>query len=51
MRAEINGGSKLTVDEVKEIYIRAKNGESNITLGEEFGVNPDQIGRIKNKKS
>ena len=51
LRAEINGGSKLTVDEVKEIYIRAKNGESNITLGEEFGVNPDQIGRIKNKKS
>lgn len=51
LRAEINGGSKLTVDEVKEIYIRAKNGESNITLGKEFGVNPDQIGRIKNKKS
>lgn len=51
LRAEINGGSKLTVDEVKEIYIRSKNGESNITLGEEFGVNPDQIGRIKNKKS
>lgn len=51
LRAEINGGSKLTVDEVKEIYFRAKNGESNISLGKEFGVNPDQIGRIKNKKS
>lgn len=51
LRAEINGGSKLTIDEVKEIYLRANNGESNISLGEEFGVNPDQIGRIKNKKS
>lgn len=51
LRAKINGASKLSIEQVKEIFIRANNGETNISLGEEFKVNPDQIGRIKNRKS
>ena len=51
MRAKINGASKLSIEQVKEIFIWANNGETNISLGEEFKVNPDQIGRIKNRKS
>lgn len=51
LRAKINGASKLTIEQVREIFIRSNNGESNITLGKEFGVHPDQIGRIKNRKS
>ena len=51
LRAEVNGAAKLTVEQVKEIFIRSHKGETNISLGEEFGVNPDQIGRIKNRRS
>lgn len=51
LRAEINGSAKLTPEQVIEVYRRANNGEQNIALGAEFGVHPDQVGRIKNKKS
>jgi len=51
LRAKVNGASKLTIEQVKEIFIRSNNGETNISLGEEFGVHPDQIGRIKNRHS
>ena len=51
LRATINGASKLTPEQVIEIFRRAWNGETNIKLGKEFNVHPDQIGRIKNKKS
>lgn len=50
LRAKINGAAKLTADQVREIYVRAHEGESNISLGKEFKVNPDQIGKIKNQK-
>lgn len=50
LRATINGASKLTPEQVIEIYRRVWNGETNIKLGKEFNVHPDQIGRIKNKK-
>lgn len=51
LRAKINGSSKLTIEQVKEIFIRSHNGETNINLGREFNIHPDQIGRIKNRKS
>jgi len=51
LRAEINGSAKLSPEQVIEIYRRATNGERNIDLGKEFNIHPDQIGRIKNKKS
>lgn len=51
LRAKINGSAKLSIEQVKEIFIRSNNGETNISLGKEFGVNPDQISRIKNRKS
>lgn len=51
LRATINGSAKLTPEQVIEIYRRSWNGENNIKLGKEFGINPDQVGRIKNKKS
>lgn len=51
LRATINGSAKLTPEQVIEIYRRSWNGETNIKLGKEFGINPDQVGRIKNKKS
>lgn len=51
LRSTINGASKLTPEQVIEIFRRAWNGETNIKLGKEFNVHPDQIGRIKNKKS
>ena len=51
LRAEINGAAKLTILEVIDIYERANNGESNITLGEEYHVHPDTIGKIKHKKT
>lgn len=51
LRATVNGASKLTPEQVIEIFRRAWNGETNIKLGKEFNVHPDQIGRIKNKKS
>lgn len=51
LRAKINGASKLTPEQVIEIYHRANNGEKNISLGKEFNIHPDQIGRIKNKKA
>lgn len=50
LRAKINGASKLTIEQVKEIFIRSRNGEKNIDLGKEFGVHPDSIGEIKNRK-
>lgn len=51
LRADINGAAKLTSEQVIEIYRRARNGERNIDLAKEFHINPDQVGRIKNKKS
>lgn len=51
LRAKINGSSKLTEAQVIEIYRRASNGERNIDLAKEFDIHPDQVGRIKNKKS
>ena len=51
LRATINGASKLTPEQVIEIYRRATNGERNIDLGKEFNIHPDQVGRIKNKKT
>lgn len=51
LRAKINGASKLTIEQVKEIFIRSHNGESNIELGKEFNIHPDQVGRIKNRHS
>ena len=51
LRATINGASKLTPEQVIEIYRRATNGERNSDLGKEFNIHPDQVGRIKNKKS
>lgn len=51
LRATINGSAKLTPEQVIEIYRRANNGETNVTLGKEFGIHPDQVGRIKGKKS
>ena len=50
LRAEINGASKLTKEQVIEIFIRSNSGESNISLGKEFNLHPDSIGKIKNKK-
>ena len=51
LRATINGASKLTPEQVIEIYRRATNGERNIDLGKEFNIHPDQVDRIKNKKA
>lgn len=51
LRAEINGSAKLTEAQVIEIYNRSNNGESNISLGKEFSLHPDSIGKIKNKKT
>ena len=51
LRADVNGAAKLTPEQVIEIYRRATNGERNIDLAKKFHINPDQIGRIKNKKS
>lgn len=51
LRAKINGAAKLTQDEVIEIYKRANNGETNISLGKEFNIHPDTVGKIKNKKT
>lgn len=50
LRAKINGAAKLTSAEVIEIYQRTHNGETNVSLGEEYGVHPDTIGKIRNKK-
>lgn len=51
LRATINGSAKLTPEQVIEIYRRAWNGETNIKLGKEFNIHPDQVGRIKNKRA
>lgn len=50
LRAKINGAAKLTEDQVKEIYYRSNNGETNISLAKEFNLHPDSVGAIKNKK-
>lgn len=50
LRAKVNGAAKLTLDQVKEIYIRGNNGERNVDLSKEYGVHPDIIGKIKNNK-
>ena len=50
LRAKINGASKLTKEQVIDIYLRAKNGETNISLGAEYNLHPDSVGRIRNKK-
>lgn len=50
LRAKINGAAKLTEEQVVEIYTRSHNGETNVSLGKEFGLHPDSIGKIKNRK-
>lgn len=50
LRAEINGAAKLTQEQVIDIYKRSHSGESNTALGKEYGLHPDSIGRIRNKK-
>lgn len=51
LRAKTNGASKLTSEQVLEIYHRSWDGESNVSLSKEFGVHPDTIGLIRNKKT
>ena len=51
LRAKTNGASKLTPEQVLEIYHRSWDGESNVSLSKEFGVHPDTIGQIRNKKT
>ena len=51
LRAEINGASTLTKEQVIEIYHRSNSGEKNVDLGKEFCLHPDTIGKIKNKKT
>ena len=43
--------TKLTRDQVREIYRRVHNGELQIALATEFGVCPSLISRIKLKKA
>ena len=50
LRAKINGASKLTKEQVIDIYLRAKNGETNVSLGAEYNLHPDSVSRIRNKK-
>lgn len=50
LRAKVNGSSKLTIEQVREIFIRSHDGEKNIDLGREFGIHPDSVGKIKNRK-
>lgn len=50
LRAKVNGSAKLKPEQVIEIYSRILKGESNVELAKEFGVHPDSIGRIRNKK-
>lgn len=49
LRAQVNGAAKLTPQQVIEIYYRAKT-EKNVDLSQEYGVHPDTIGVIRNKK-
>lgn len=51
LRAKTNGASKLIPEQVLEIYHRSWDGESNVSLSKEFGVHPDTIGQIRNKKT
>lgn len=50
LRAKVNGAAKLTPEQVVNIYIRCHNGEKNVTLGKEYGIHPDTIGKIRNKR-
>ena len=50
LRAKVNGAAKLTSQQVIEIYQRCRKGEKNVDLGKEFGVHPDTIGKIRNKR-
>ena len=50
LRAKVNGAAKLTPNQVKEIYVRGNHGERNVDLSKEYGVHPDIIGKIKNRK-
>ena len=50
LRAKINGASKLTIEQVKEIFVRSHRGEKNVDLGREYNLHPDSIGKIKNQK-
>ena len=50
LRAKVNGSAKLTEDQVIEIYQKILDGATNVQLGEEYGLHPDSIGRIRNKK-
>ena len=49
--AKINGGAKLTLDNVRDICAALEQGASNIELGEIYGVHPDTIGRIRRGRS
>ena len=50
LRAKINGAAKLTIEQVKEIFVRSHRGEKNVDLGREYNLHPDSIGKIKNQK-
>ncbi len=49
LRAKRNGSAKLKEEEVKTIYLRAKNGESCSKLGTEYHVCEDTIRRIRDR--
>lgn len=49
-RGERHRSAKLTVEKVLEIRERSSKGESNRKLAREYGVGPDQISRIVNRK-
>lgn len=51
LRAEINGASKLTKEQVLEIIDKLQKGYPQFLLGQEYGVHEETIGRIKRHKS
>lgn len=48
---ELNGCSKLTAATAREIRIRARNGENQTALANEFGVSQNLISLIKRGKN
>ena len=51
LRAKINGSAKLTPDNVRQICERLSNGDTNVNIAKDYGVHPDTIGKIRQKKS
>lgn len=48
-RGEEHGRAKLTAKQVQDIRARFNNGETQLSLGREYGVNQTHISRIVNK--